>query len=119
MDDLTWALLPVVFMASAMHFMIYETVKNPVANLLLQFLGVLGMSYVSGYIYPASFFPERMAALGRALPTGTAFEYLTGKLFRFAIIENQNAFLWVMSFGIVFLGIAIFSRRWSIMRENG
>lgn len=118
-DELFKALIPVAFLACAMHFCIYETIKNPVANLLFMFLGILGMGYVSGLIYPSSFFPKGIAAVGKVLPTGVSLEYLSGTIFRGSGLEPGSAERYALLYGITFIVISILSRRWTIMKENG
>ncbi|MBO4749254.1 MAG: ABC transporter permease [Lachnospiraceae bacterium] len=114
-SDLVLCLIPIVLMASAFHFVIYELVRNPVANLLLQFLGVIGMGYVSGYIYPASFFPDGIARIGRILPTGAALEAFSGAM----LLERRRAALWTeLLYFACFLGIAILARKRLIEREG-
>jgi len=115
LDELLWTMVPIVLLASSMHYMIYEVVKNPVANLLLQFIGVLGMGYVSGYIYPASFFPAGIAKIGEVLPTGVALEYLSAGL---PGGENAGSFWHLMLYSVAFLTISVLTRRWMIMRES-
>ncbi|MBO7339893.1 MAG: hypothetical protein J6U66_07485, partial [Lachnospiraceae bacterium] len=106
---------PIVLMASAFHFVIYETVRNPVANLLLQFLGVIGMGYVSGYIYPASFFPDGIAAIGKVLPTGVALDAFSGAM----LLEKRTTAFWLeLLYFVAFLGIATFARKRLIEREG-
>ena len=114
-SDLALCLIPIVLMASALHFVIYEAVRNPVANLLLQFLGVIGMGYVSGYIYPASFFPNGIARIGRILPTGVALDAFSGAL----LLERRRAAFWMeLLYFACFLGIAMLSRKRLIEREG-
>ena len=115
LDELLWAMVPITLLASTMHFMIYEVVKNPVANILLQFIGVLGMGYISGYIYPASFFPAGVARVGKILPTGVALDYLSAAL---PGGNNATAFWCAILYSACFLTISIVARRWMIMREN-
>ena len=115
MSDLVLCLVPIVLMASAFHFVIYETVRNPVANLLLQFLGVIGMGYVSGYIYPASFFPDGIAAIGKMLPTGAALDAFSGAM----LLEKRTTAFWLeLLYFVAFLGIATFARKRLIEREG-
>lgn len=108
-------LVPILLMISAMHFAIYETIRNPVANLLLQFIGVIGMGYISGYIYPASFFPDGIALVGRAFPTGVALECLTGVLTG-ETGSVGTAGVWIY-FGI-FMFLSLLARRWMMVREG-
>lgn len=67
--------LPVAFMLAAMQFLIYELVTGIVSSLLLQFICSIGMGYLSGFFYPASFFPETLQKIGGLLPTGAALRY--------------------------------------------
>ena len=115
LDEWILALIPILMMVSAFHFVLYEVVKNPVANLLLQFLGVIGMGYVSGYIYPASFFPEGIAFVGRILPTGVALQAFCNAMLQ----ESGRAVaLTELLYFVCFLSLSILSRRRSILKEN-
>ena len=115
LDDLLWAMVPIVMMVSSMHFAIYETVRNPVANLLCQFLGGIGMGYVSGYIYPTSFFPDGIAGVGRILPTGVSLDAFSGAV----LGEKRTGSLWaVLSYFACFLVVSILARRRMIEREG-
>lgn len=116
LDEILWALLPVTILACAMHFVIYEVVRNPVGSILLQFLGVLGMGYVSGYFYPASFFPEGIAKVGAVLPTGIALRSFSNASFH---LEGSGAALGILAYVLIFLTISVLMRRWLSLRENG
>lgn len=72
-------MIPVVMMFGAMQLCIYEWVPNPVTGVLLQFLGALGLGYLSGCFYPIDFFPAGIQLLAPLLPTGAAMSY-SGKL---------------------------------------
>lgn len=63
---------PVVLLISAMQFLLYELVSNIVSSMMLQFLCGVGMGYLSGYFYPANFFPDTLRKIGEVLPTGVA-----------------------------------------------
>lgn len=106
--------LPLSLMIAALHFMIYELVKNPVANLLLQFVVAIGMGYVSGFFLPATFFPDGLAALGKLLPTGVALDYLSAT----ALGERAGRFDWrVWAYFGGFLTVSVIARMRWIRRE--
>ena len=115
MDDLLKVTAVVTLLSSSMQFAIYETVKNPVANLLLQFIGILGMGYVSGYLYPASFFPEGIAHFGSILPTGVAFQRMSSSLFG---VEEGRASALLLAYVGVFLVTSILVRKWRVLKED-
>lgn len=69
------ALLPAIFMLTAMAKLGHELSGNIVSGMLIQFLATLSMGYVSGCFYPASFFPEGIQVIGKLLPPGMAMKY--------------------------------------------
>lgn len=80
LGGLFMALLPAAAMFAAMQFMLYELVTGVVSGILLQFICGAGMGYLSGYFYPAAFFPESMQKIGAILPTGVALHYVDGSV---------------------------------------
>lgn len=80
--DFLCMLLPAAAMFAALQFLLYELAGGIVNGILLQFLLGIGMGYLSGYFYPAAFFPERMRLLGSVLPTGVAADYVGAGLLR-------------------------------------
>jgi len=68
-------LLPVLFMISALQFMLYEIITGFISGILLQFVAAVGLGYLSGCFYPLSFFPETIRWIGEILPTGIAVKY--------------------------------------------
>lgn len=69
-------LLPVAAMFAALQFFLYEAAEGIVNGILLQLLCGAGMGYLSGYFYPAAFFPERMRFVGGILPSGVAQRFV-------------------------------------------
>lgn len=69
-------LLPVVILVSVIQALLYELVTNVVTGVLVQFVAALSMAYMSGCIYPISFFPEGIRALGTYSPIGVALQYM-------------------------------------------
>lgn len=78
-------MLPVVMLFAAMQLLIYEWVSDPVTGILIQFLGAMGLGYLSGCFYPITFFPTEIQMLAPYLPTGAAMRYsgalMTGQAF--------------------------------------
>lgn len=72
-------MLPVVLLFAVMQLLIFEWIPNPVTGTLIQFLGALGLGYLSGCFYPITFFPDGIQMLAPFLPTGAAMEY-SGKM---------------------------------------
>lgn len=105
--------LPVMLMLSAMQFMIYELVTGIVSSLLLQFICSISMGYLSGFFYPANFFPETLQRIGRILPTGAALRYtdgcMTGEISVLSALE-------VLLYMACFLGVSVFIRKSRIQR---
>ena len=74
---LRFALLmaPAAAMISSMQLFLYECVEGTVSGVLLQFVAAISISYISGYFYPSSFFPQTVQKIALALPGGVAFSY--------------------------------------------
>ena len=115
MGNLFISLLPIVMMTGALHFVICETVKNPVANIILQFTCTLAMGYVSGYIYPANAFPQGLALLGRILPTGAALDHISNEVFD---VGSGKTIILPVLYTVVFILISVFSRELEIRRDE-
>ncbi len=108
-----FALLPVVAMFAALQFLLYELVTGVVSGILLQFLCGLGMGYLSGFFYPAAFFPDSMERIGRLLPTGQALQYVDGSV---AGEGSPGAVCGVLLYLAVFLALSALVRRNKIGR---
>lgn len=113
--DVLLTILPLTVMISAMQFMLYELLGNPVANLLTQFVLVIGMGYVSGFFLPASFFPDQVIRLGRVLPTGVAMDYFA-KVMQGAAPGRFD--LRVAVYATLFLLVTLAARCWKIHGES-
>ena len=68
-------MIPLI-MFTAMAFLLFEVISGVINKILISFILFMGMSYVSGYFYPRSFFPTPLKEIGRFLPTGQAFDYV-------------------------------------------
>jgi len=72
--------IPVVFLVSALQVLLYELSTGVLDALLYQFVGAISLGYLSGCLYPLSYFPKSVQVIGSLLPTGVAREYLCESL---------------------------------------
>lgn len=63
-------LVPVFLLVAAWQFFLYEISGDIAAGLMLQFLTTMLFCFLSGYFYPAEFFPKSLQIVGKILPTG-------------------------------------------------
>lgn len=115
LGDVILTMLPLAIMISALQFMLYEIFLNPVANLLMQFVLVIGMGYVSGFFFPASFFPESIIGLGKLLPTGVALDYFANAIQGSA---SGGTAARVIIYILLFMIVTVVARYWKIERES-
>lgn len=111
--ELLITLFPIVLMISAMQFFYYELTTGIVSSILLQFISSVGMAYISGYFYPASFLPKVMQKIGEKLPTGIALRYMGGRA------QHSDTMLLLMEiflYIILFIGASILIRKYRIQR---
>lgn len=101
-------ILPVVFALGAMSFLMYELTNSLITGVLLQFFAILVLCFISGCLYPITFFPERVQALAQWLPTGMARIQVANCMTESPDWKNTGALL---GCGCVFLLIAVFIRK--------
>lgn len=108
------ALIPVILMLTAMALFMHELADNIVSGMLLQFLSVLVMGYVSGCFYPRDFFPQGIQLVGSVLPSGVALQYASE-----CMCEEINPLtvLSVVVYIILFLGLTWALRHRKLMRN--
>lgn len=100
--------LPVVFMLSAVQYMICEFIGDLFTAVSLQLLLAISTAYISGCFYPISFFPELMQKLSRYIPLRIAFEYMQESL---SVGRNMQKELILYLIACICLGLALFFRR--------
>ena len=106
--DWIMGMLPVVLLIAAFHLCVWEWIPNPATGAPIQFLGAVGMGYLSGCYYPITFFPEKIQIIAPFLPTGAAMGY-GGKLLAGESAWRETAVLGVYVLGC--LAAAIFRRK--------
>ncbi len=73
---LLWVrMIPAAALLAAMQFFLYELTTDMISGILLQFLTGIALGYLSGCIYPISFFPKSIQSLAPLLPSGAAVQY--------------------------------------------
>ncbi len=106
-------LLPVIAMLAAMQFMLYELVTGFVGSILLQFICGVGMGYLSGFFYPAYFFPETLRTVGELIPTGVSLCYADGCMMGDV---SATAVLGVFLYLFAFLALSVAARNGKIKK---
>lgn len=108
------SVLPVLIMIGAMQFLMYELTSEFVSGVLLQFVVGIALAYLSGCLYPISFFPDSIQLLADILPTGMALRYMNQiMLAETAVMQGIGVIL----YSIAFLVLAIFVRRKRMVKE--
>lgn len=99
---------PVIFTLGAMSFMMYQVASDMVSGVLLQFFVTLALCFISGCMYPITFFPEAVQVLSGFLPTGLARMQVAN-----CIMETHDAVntLALLGYGALFLIGAVLLRR--------
>ncbi len=108
--------LPVLLSLGAMSFLMYELSTNLISGVLLQFFTALALSFISGCMYPITFFPETVQKLSVFLPTGMARTQIAH-----CILETHDMIntLALLGYGCVFWGCALLIRRIKITGVRG
>lgn len=99
--------IPVVFMAAAMSYLLYCLSSDLIGGILLQFFVTLGMCFVSGCLYPVTFFPVKVQEFAGYLPTGAARSALAGS---FTGDSGWMPTLILLGYSIVFFLLGSFLR---------
>lgn len=80
MDNMVFTcieLTPVLLLVCSLILLVYELFHDGIGGMIFIFFATVIMGFLSGYFYPASFFPVWVQHIGRWLPTGVLFEYVT------------------------------------------
>ena len=78
--------MPAILLVCSFILIVYELFGDGVGGMLFIFFSTVIMGFISGFFYPSSYFPEWVQYLGRFLPTGVLFDYVS------ACISGQNIF---------------------------
>ena len=88
--------IPVILLAAAIDLFLYEMSEVLITGVLLQFLVMIALAYLSGVFYTMPTMPESLKAIQPWLPTGQALIYLqqTAKHSGKALISLLCVLLW-------------------------
>lgn len=100
--------IPVVVMTASLQALLYELVTNVINGVLLQFLMAVSMAYLSGCIYPLSFFPKVVQQIGEWSPAGAALRYVQKSLTGQEVLVEL---LLLLMYAGVFTGLHIWRRK--------
>lgn len=70
-------IMPALLLVCSFVLLVYELFHDSIGGMIFIFFATVIMGFLSGYFYPASFFPVWIQGIGRWLPTGVLFEYVT------------------------------------------
>ena len=77
-DCLTFlaALLVATILITLCQMLVFEIFEGTINKIIFSFVIILGAAYVSGLLYPKSFFPKGIQRFGEILPTGVASSFV-------------------------------------------
>lgn len=99
--------IPAVFVIAALSFFLYELASHLSSGVLLQFFTVLALCFVSGCLYPITFFPDSVQKLSWFLPTGLARIQVAACIT--GIVSLKTTFA-LFGYGCVFITASILVR---------
>lgn len=108
--------LPVLVMLAAMSFSMYELASDLVSGVLLQFFTVLVLCFISGCLYPITFFPEAVQNLSAFLPTGIARVQIANCILQSHDVANTVG---ALVYASVFLTASVLIRRFKTAGVRG
>lgn len=68
--------IPAIALIVALQFLMYQLSSSIVSGVLIQFVSSIFLGYISGCLYPISFFPKAIRALSVFTPPGIVRSYL-------------------------------------------
>lgn len=108
--------LPALLMLGAMSFLMYELASDMVSGVLLQFFATLVLCFITGCLYPITFFPDGVQKLAAFLPTGIARMQIANCMLQSFDFGNTLA---ALGYGCVFLAVAVAIRRFKTAGIRG
>lgn len=106
--------LPVILTVCTMSFFLYQLSRDFISGILMQFFVTLSLCFVSGCIYPVSFFPIALQKLAGYLPTGLARRQLS------TAVTGANAtstVLFLLGYSALFFALSVLLRHKRIRRN--
>ncbi len=91
------------------ELLIFEVLEGTVNKIIFSFTILIGCAYISGYLYPASFFPEAVNRVGKVLPTGVAMSFLSSFL---TMRDRETAAFWLVGYvAAIFAAVCVVRKR--------
>lgn len=100
-------LIPAAAVIAALQYFLYELISDMVSGILLQFLTAACLSYLSGCLYPITFFPESIQRLASWLPSGVCLKF-AGQCLQSLFSWRETAMLFF--YFLLFLGLSVIVR---------
>lgn len=100
-------LVPVIAVISSFQYFLYQISDGIIEGVLMQFITFSALSYISGCLYPISFFPDILKNISVFLPTGAAREILS---FAFADSLSPLSPIIAGAWFIIFMSASVFIR---------
>lgn len=108
-------MLPALMLITSMQFLLYEICNGVVTTVLVQMFAALGLSFISGFFYPAGSLPEVVQSVAAYTPTGAAFGYLSDI---FAEGRPALSLITVLAYSVVLMAASAFVRSYKIRRTQ-
>jgi hypothetical protein len=108
--------LPALLMLGAMSFLMYELASDLVTGVLLQFFAALVLCFITGCLYPITFFPDAVQKLAAFLPTGIARAQIANCMLQTHHAANTAG---ALIYAAAFLTIAVLIRRFKTAGVRG
>lgn len=108
--------LAVVFCLAAMSFLMYEIASDLISGVLLQFFMILALCFVSGCLYPITFFPDNLQKLAGFLPTGLARVQVANSMLG---ISSRVVMIALLGYGCFFFAGSMLVRKLKVAGVRG
>lgn len=108
--------LVVIFGLGAMSFFMYEIASDLISGVLLQFFVILALCFVSGCLYPITFFPDVVQKFACFLPTGLARMQVADGILGISSVGTTAALL---GYGVSFVAGSMLIRKLKVAGVRG
>lgn len=109
--------IPVILLAAAVDLLLYELSETLITGVLLQFLVMIALAYLSGVFYTMEMMPESLKTLQKFLPTGQAILYLQYTAKKSGSV--RTSLLWTVLWTILFLTGSFLLRKSKMTGKRG
>lgn len=112
--SLLMASLPLVAVMTSIYQLLYELISDLIAAISTSFVCMLSMAYLSGVLYPANFFTDRLKVLIEFLPINLGLEVMRGL---FLSEPESKGILLLLCYTLVDVILSIVIRRMRILKS--